>query len=110
MSPLPKGDALALGCDIDASAIGALLAVYPQGLGFSGSFIGRFPSSARDHSLSAVAYLPDSGRVLSFGSGVTAISGQFSNRWVLALNSVPVLDLQPTLPSDLRFEGARRHT
>lgn len=46
MSPLPKGDALALGCDIDASAIGALLAVYPQGLGFSGRFIGRFPSSA----------------------------------------------------------------
>lgn len=102
---LPNAGAVAVGSYTDASVTGALLAVYPQGLGFSGGFIGRFPSSARDHSLSAVAYLPDSGRVLSFGSGVTAISGQFSNRWVLTLDSVPALDLLPTLPPDLRFEG-----
>ncbi len=102
---LPNAGAVAVGSYTDASVTGALVAVYPQGVGFSGGFFGRFPSSARDHSLSALAYLPDSAKLLGFGSGVTQASGLFSNRWVLTLDSLPALDLLPTLPPTLRFEG-----
>ncbi len=102
---LPNAGAVAVGSYTDASVTGALVAVYPQGVGFSGGFFGRFSSSARDHSLSALAYLPDSAKLLGFGTGVTQAAGLFSNRWVLTLDSLPTLDLLPTLPSTLRFEG-----
>ncbi len=102
---LPNAGAVAVGSYTDASVTGALVAVYPQGIGFSGGFFGRFASSARDHSLSALAYLPDSGKLLGFGTGVTEASGLLSNRWVLTLDSLPALDLLPTLPPTLRFEG-----
>lgn len=102
---LPNAGAVAVGSYTDASVTGALVAIYPQGIGFSGGFFGRFASSARDHSLSALAYLPDSGKLLGFGTGVTEASGLLSNRWVLTLDSLPALDLLPTLPPTLRFEG-----
>lgn len=102
---LPNAGAVAVGSYTDASVTGALVAVYPQGVGFSGGFFGRFASSARDHSLAALAYLPDSGKLLGFGTGVTEASGLLSNRWVLTLDSLPALDLLPTLPPTLRFEG-----
>ncbi len=102
---LPNAGAVAVGSYTDASVTGALVAVYPQGVGFSGGFFGRFSSSARDHSLSALAYLPDSAKLLGFGTGVTQAGGLFSNRWVLTLDSLPTLDLLPILPSTLRFEG-----
>lgn len=102
---LPNAGAVAVGSYTDASVTGALVAIYPQGIGFSGGFFGRFASSARDHSLAALAYLPDSGKLLGFGTGVTEASGLLSNRWVLTLDSLPALDLLPTLPPTLRFEG-----
>ena len=102
---LPNAGAVAVGSYTAASVTGALVAIYPQGVGFSGGFFGRFASSARDHSLSALAYLPDSGKLLGFGNGVTQASGLFSNRWVLTLDSLPALDLLPSLPPTLRFEG-----
>jgi uncharacterized delta-60 repeat protein len=102
---LPNSGVVAVGSYTDTSATGALVAVFPQGLGFSGAFIPRFSSSARDHSLSALAYLPDSARLLAFGTGITERDGQFSSRWVLTENAVPQLDLLPALPPTLRFEG-----
>ncbi|SDD74785.1 delta-60 repeat domain-containing protein [Aquimonas voraii] len=102
---LPNAGAVAVGSYTDASVSGALVAVYPQGVGFSGGFFGRFASSARDHSLSALAYLPDSAQLLGFGTGITEIGGLFSNRWVLTLDALPALDLLPSLPPTLRFEG-----
>ncbi len=102
---LPNAGAVAVGSYTDASVTGALVAVYPQGVGFSGGFFGRFASSARDHSLSALAYLPDSAKLLGFGTGITEASGLLSNRWVLTLDGLPTLDLLPTLPPTLRFEG-----
>lgn len=102
---LPNAGAVAVGSYTDASVTGALVAIYPQGVGFSGGFFGRFSSSARSHDLAALAYLPDSGKLLGFGTGVTQASGLFSNRWVLTLDDLPALDLLPTLPPTLRFEG-----
>lgn len=102
---LPNAGAIAVGSYTDASVTGALVAVYPQGIGFSGGFFGRFPSSARDHSLSVLAYLPGSAQLLGFGTGITEIGGLLSNRWVLTLDNLPALDLLPTLPPTLRFEG-----
>lgn len=102
---LPNGGAVAVGSYTDASDTGAMIAVYPQGVAFSGGFFPRFSSSARDHSLSALAYLPDSHRLLSFGTGITELGGLLANRWVLAVDALPQLDLLPTLPPTLRFEG-----
>lgn len=102
---LPNAGAVAVGSYTGGGVTGALVAVYPQGVGFSGGFFGRFSSSARDHSLSALAYLPDSAHLLGFGTGITEADGLLSNRWVLTLDALPALDLLPTLPPTLRFEG-----
>lgn len=102
---LPNGGAVAVGNYTDASVTGALIAVYPQGVGFTGGFYGRFSSSDRNHALAALAFLPDRQQLLAAGFGVTEVGGQFSNRWVLTVDALPALDLVPEPGADLRFEG-----
>lgn len=92
---LPNGGVVASGTFYDGQEYG-LLAVYEHGLAFSGQFYGRFLNADRGHALYAASFDPNSGALVSVGSGITLQNGLYSNRWLAAVDPIALdLDLTP---------------
>ncbi len=93
---LPNGGAIGVGYFSDGGTNAALMALFTDGVGGSGTFAGRFTSQSRAHSLSATAYDPNGQRMISVGTGITQEEGLFANRWVIASDGIAGnLDVRP---------------
>lgn len=94
---LPNGGAVGVGSYLDGSLEeNALMAIYDAGLQFSGQYSGRFTSADRAHNLAAMAFDPYQNRMISLGTGITMLSGQYSNRWAFASDALAAdLDATP---------------
>lgn len=113
---LPNGGVVGIGRFLESGRLRSTVALFPQGLAFSGSVFDRFPDAAFGHFLAALAYHPDTRDLIGVGSGVTTEGGFTSERWVLARESVPgALDVSPdpitandevTAPAGTPVQGA----
>lgn len=86
---LPTGGVVAVGSLNDGGTSRGLMAIYPDGLGFTGFVFDRFGSQTRSHLLSATAYDPEAHRLVSVGSGVVETQGLFAFQWALAADPLP---------------------
>lgn len=85
---LPNGGAVGVGSFYDGGTTAGLLAIYDGGLAFGGDMSSRFRWASHGHSLAATTFDPTRQRLLSLGTGITQEAGLYSNRWVMASDTL----------------------